>query len=395
MKRITNGLAFGLCLMVLTGCFSFGNSPAKVMEVVLGDLDGDGYLDVFIANGRTGEPYTYPEQIQYQILYNDGQGDFPRRGQLPQTFNNRNAALGDLDGDGSLDIVTVHPAMLLFFNDGSGGFSRHNLLREDPLYGTSHGGVALADLNGDGHLDLFKANCCGAVAFNHPEEPRLIKSLNMVWLNDGGGNFRGNQAFGEAGSHHLALGDLNGNGFIDAFIANGQTAQNDPSNQFRPILAVPNEVWFNDGEGFFSDSGQRLGLDESFSVALGDVSGDGFLDAAIGNRGADEIWLNDGSGNFSPLDQRFENGLTRRVFLLDLNGNGHLDLFAAGETRGRIWFNDGAGQFVEGSQQFSYGQYDGLALGDLNNNGAIDLFIAGINTYQVWLNDGSGHFARP
>jgi hypothetical protein len=253
------------------------------------------------------------------------------------------------------------------------------------------GGIALADLNNDGYLDIFKANCCGGVAFGQ-EETWLLKSHNFVWLNDGYGNFHNTgQLIGELGSNHVALGDLNGNGYPDAFVVNGQTQMNIEDSS---RMSTPNEVWFNDGQGFFSNSGQWLGLAESFSVALGDINGNGFLDAAVGNNGNDEIWLNDGSGFFMNSNQSIDNDLTRRVFLADLNGNGYLDLFTAGETTGRIWFNDGMGNFTADTQQFSYGQYDAVALGDLNNNGSIDIFVGGINDYQIWLNDGNGRFLR-
>lgn len=48
-----------------------------------------------------------------------------------------------------------------------------------------------------------------------------------------------------------------------------------------PVFDTPNTVWFNDGTGLFSDSGQRLGLTDSRAVAVGDVDGDGFLDAVV------------------------------------------------------------------------------------------------------------------
>jgi hypothetical protein len=64
----------------------------------------------------------------------------------------------------------------------------------------------------------------------------------------------------------------------------------------------PNTIWFNDGTGQFVDSGQRLGRSGTSAIALGDLDGDGDLDAFIGNGGfwsnsnADEVWFNDGLG---------------------------------------------------------------------------------------------------
>ena len=86
-------------------------------------------------------------------------------------------AIGDLDGDGDLDLVFANGRHLpekdlVFSNDGWGTFSAKREIgdRADPSYG-----AALGDLDGDGDLDLVVANDVGAPSF--------------VYLNDGHGNF--------------------------------------------------------------------------------------------------------------------------------------------------------------------------------------------------------------
>jgi hypothetical protein len=63
-----------------------------------------------------------------------------------------------------------------------------------------------------------------------------------------------------------ALGDVDGDGDLDALVANYEQA---------------NRVWLNNGSGTFSDSGQSLGSSKSVGAALGDVDGDGDLDAFV------------------------------------------------------------------------------------------------------------------
>ena len=77
---------------------------------------------------------------------------------------------------------------------------------------------------------------------------------------------------GSTSSYGLSLGDLDGDGDMDAFEAN--------------INSQPNKIWLNDGTGMFTDSGQTLGSQSSYCVALGDLDGDGDLDAEwLGTKG--------------------------------------------------------------------------------------------------------------
>src|SRR5262249_16172741 len=82
----------------------------------------------------------------------------------------------------------------------------------------------------------------------------------------------------------------------------GRQPQTSFSWQFR--TSVP------DGTGFFDDSGQRLGGGFSFGATLGDVNGDGNLDAFVTYSGfpsqPSEVWFNDGSGHFTDSGQRLD-----------------------------------------------------------------------------------------
>ena len=93
----------------------------------------------------------------------------------------------------------------------------------------------------------------------------------------------------------------------------------------------------------FIDSGQRLGSGRSWDVSLGDLDGDGDLDAFVANgiRGeiGSEVWINNGMGIFTLREQDLGYGMG--VDLGDLDGDGDLDVFIVGwEEVGRVWLND-------------------------------------------------------
>ncbi|MCL4266183.1 MAG: VCBS repeat-containing protein [Anaerolineae bacterium] len=374
-----------------------------VRHVAMGDVNGDGRLDAFLSVGSIGDGYWRADRV----LLNGGDGRFTDSGQELGEWRSFAAALGDINSDGDIDILSGSYSGLMYYqNDGSGAFVTTIYAPGDFVHRSSHLNVALADLDGDGSLDAFTTGCCGWIS-----QGVRYPAYSEVWLNDGAGGLRrSGQRIGQTGSNAVALGDLNGDGTIDAFLANGRTIHEQDASlpaiaRFRQwwravawgIVAeniytfnTPNTVWLNDGQAKFSDSGQQLGQAESMAAALGDVNGDGFLDAVVGNNGADEVWLNDGQGNFS-RGQRLGRELTWSVYLADLDGDGDLDLVVGGESNGRVWLNDGTGHFRRG-QGFGYGRYQSIAVGDVTGDGIVDIFVADVESYQVWRGVGDGRF---
>jgi hypothetical protein len=228
--------------------------------------------------------------------------------------------------------------------------------------------VALSDLDGDGDLDAFIAN---------NDEP------NKVWLNNGSGVFSdSNQNLGNSKSFNVGLEDLDGDGDPDAFIAN---------------FAQPNKVLLNNGSGVFRDSGQSLGNSASTSVELGDLDGDGDFDALVVNEESlDRVWLNNGSGVFSESGQIWPFALSHSIDLGDLDGDGDLDVFIAnlGQFVNRVWLNNGSGFFSDSNQSLGDSYSANVGLGDLDGDGDPDAFIANNDEpNKIWLNNGSGVFS--
>jgi hypothetical protein len=316
------------------------------------------------------------------------------RGQSIANDNGCGLALADLDGDGDMDIFVVCGV----WNMGKPNKVYFN--QGDGSFidsGQSMGnvnsfGVALADLDEDGDIDAFVAN--GAYSGGNP---------NKVWLNDGTGHFTDSRQFlGHNNTGSVVLADLDGDGDLDAFACNHPIWQNNRN------VGGGHRIWLNNGAGRFTGAGQDLGNAESRSVSLGDIDADGDLDALIANfRGyGNKFWLNDGAGHFTEGTQVLDSVESRKTLLADLDNDGDLDAFVTyfdnqnpSLCANKIWLNQGDGMFGDSGQRLGRLPTSGLALGDLDSDGDLDAFV--INSVwqetrpdEIWLNDGHANFTN-
>ena len=188
-------------------------------------------------------------------------------------------------------------------------------------------------------------------------------------------------------SWSVAWGDVDGDGDLDLAVGNSDEA---------------NQLYFNDGIGNLTLSPNALGTDSenTRSVAWGDVDGDGDLDLAVGNYGkANQLYLNDGTGNLtlSPNALGTDSENTRSVAWGDVNRDGYLDLAVGnyGEVN-QLYLNDGTGGFALSPNALGVDseRTTSVAWGDVNRDGYLDLAVGNYGeSNQLYLNDGTGGFA--
>lgn len=181
---------------------------------------------------------------------------------------------------------------------------------------------------------------------------------------------------GRSGSG-VALGDVDGDGDVDAVLCQST----DDS-----VLLL------NDGSGFFAKAEVWL-MPKCTDGELADLDGDGDLDFFLGQHlGECGVSWNDGSGGFSDSGQVIGSQASRsEVLLVDVDGDGDLDAVLPANSSSNdsvLWLNSGAGVFVDSGLVFGSFFARDVAAGD------VDL-VFGINgRNKLFLNDGDGVFAE-
>ncbi|PIV20895.1 MAG: hypothetical protein COS40_10190 [Deltaproteobacteria bacterium CG03_land_8_20_14_0_80_45_14] len=310
----------------------------------MGDLDNDGDLDVFNANGSL-------------LLINDGTGNFTYLTNDKTGLNygrDYSGAFGDINNDGYLDIFICSTTgdNRLFRNNGNLTFT--DITQQAGLKGinTYTVNAAFGDLNNDGHLDLF----VGAYGGSH-----------YIYLNNGDGTFtRILPSFSE-GYENVELGDIDGDGDLDVVVCAGNAV-----------------IYKNDGTGHFTRHQALPG--SSWDVALGDMDNDGYLDIITLNPG--RVFYNDGQGNFSLSNSvLLPRSGVYTISLADFDNDGDLDILYS--DYGYLIRNDGNRKFTDITplNQLSMPWYTVL-LGDIDNDGDIDI-VGGQYIYKNQMNNNN------
>ncbi len=403
------------------GRFQSVSLVARCLAVA--DVDGDGDVDLAVGqstqsapqytwlfrNDGTGHFGTDPRWIaptrdfattalRFADLDNDGDPDlievhdtapdtieanvggvfvpFPNDGLPLENTTSHDAAAFDVDADGDLDLlfaISGQPSRL-FLNDGTAHFTRAPSVVFDGATYDGHG-VAVADLDGDGHLDVFQAN----------------GGPNGIWFGDGAGGLVDTLPADVAPSALTGRaigGDLDGDGDRDLVLLDHDATL---------------DVLFNDGLGRFTQHVMNLPALSLLVPALGDVDGDGDLDLLVGSGSQDFIYRNPGDGHFE--SSTAELLTTTSLYhdfatFADLDADGDQDLIVTTGYQNRLFLNDGTGAFTESIDAFTrfggtYGLDTGhVAIGDIDQDGDLDVvFDDDDSQARIFVNDGHAVFA--
>jgi len=399
-----------------------------VAGVALLDYDGDGFLDIYLVNGAE-IPSLEKTSPKYwnRLFHNNRDGSFSdvtEKAGIAGSGYGMGVAVGDYDNDGRPDIFLANvTGNQLFHNNGDGTFT--DVTQKAGVAGALYTGRKMwsvsagwFDYNNDGLLDLFVVNYCqwevnrdpycalkeGLRAYCHPNKYPPLH--NTLYRNNGDGTFTdvshetGIDVFWGKGMS-VSFADYDGDGFLDAFVANDTT----PNYLFHNVKGKRfEEVGVAAGVAYSPDGNALSGMGSDFK----DINNDGLPDiwhTAVEHEDF-PLYLNQGSGLF--VDATVPSGLgqlTNRMTgwgngIFDFDNDGWKDLFVARSNvmdniqqaipsqaypeRNSIFRNLGNGKFEEvggqaGPDFLIAGAHRGVAFGDIDNDGRIDAVVTSLD----------------
>lgn len=282
----------------------------RPLDVAIGDLDGDGVLDLVSADVGDAKLSV--------LLGTDGGGDFAQAAAGPLSVSAHLLALSDVDRDGDLDVVaTQHNTAnaAVWLGDGTGGFSAASGSPFVVHQGVPHNhGLAVGDVSSDGVPDIITCN----------QEDRSLSVL----LGDGTGHFSpaANSPIRlKADPYVCRIADVDGDGNVDVVV---------------PLIGGAGVAFLRgDGRGGFAQApgSPYATVARPYTVAIADVDADGRADVVVAHDDSDQMTILAGQadGRLSPAT-RTPLALGKRVFVMapvDINGDGAMDVVAGAGDR--------------------------------------------------------------
>ncbi len=330
-------------------------------NVSVGDVNGDGHLDVVLIKGRH-----WP--LVDLVLVGDGSGTFspphPLRSVADRSYS---GILVDIDADGDLDVVVSNDypdPKLVYLNDGKGDFTVGSTFGHSE-WPTRE--VSVADLNGDGLPDIVVANRSGDPRAAQLDLAVDRSGLNYVCFNDGEGHFSEDcVGFSGESATTITAADFDGDGATDLVVPHRDGGQS--------------HIYLNDGHGSFRERVAFGPTDAAIRKAEAvDLNSDGILDlVTIDQRKGAAVYIGRQEGGFgSPQPLGDSASTPYALAVADLNEDGIVDVIVGHiEARPVAYFGSGKGGFSAVEFGDDQGRAYGFATGDLDKDGFTDIAMA-------------------
>lgn len=407
--------------------------------VALLDFDRDGDLDLLLIQGAdlplhdppgpmtvsnpgpTGDRLYRNEIVETGVLRFT---DVSERAGIGTDDYGMGVAVADYDRDGWLDLyVTNFGDNTLWHNEGDGTFRDVTTQAgvNDSRWSTA---AVFADYDGDGWLDLLVINYVGFTLAGHKECFNFRSTLDYcgpasyrpqpdsLFHNRGDGTFENRSAESQIGRGSgagmgVVAEDLNGDGWIDFYVANDGT---------------PNRMWLNRGDGTFEDEALLAGCaynedgvaEASMGIDVADFDEDGDADLVMTHL-EDEthtVYVNDGKGWFADRTNEIEIGTPSKdatgfgTRWIDFDNDGWLDLYVANggvravknrdlgrdpypyDQHNQLFRSIAGARFEEVALQEAEPRVGrGAAFGDIDNDGDTDIIVSNNSgPVELWLN---------
>lgn len=389
--RINNSGRTTICINDGIGNFSISQFELpwlKYSDLVLGDVDGDNDLDLFLtgtdnnSNALTG------------LFLNDGLGEFVL--DSLNSFEQLKASVAnfiDIDNDSDLDIISSGESSpgifktIVYLNNGSGNYTFDS---RNQILGSTNGQLKSIDANNDNYPDLIISGVRGGG----------FDTRTLLYLNDSGVlKLDTSNNFPYITNGSISTTDLNNDGNLDIMVIS--SLNTNPKT----------ELFYNIGNGKYVEDSLNTITDASVGCVVPlDLNADGYQDLLI--LGEDRTWnplsdmfLNDQNGQFNKVEVNIMEVLLNGVSInSDIDKDGDLDLFMTGRdeknrAKSLLYKNDGSGNFQRVNSSILNVQDGESVFVDIDLDLDDDLIVSGKNSsgvpvVYIYTNDGLGNFSK-
>lgn len=390
----------------ITGSAGVGGTKSWSTGVAMADVNGDGYLDIYVCNSGDIEG----DDKENELFINNGNLTFSERaaefGLADQGFSTH-AAFFDFDKDGDLDcyllnnsfrpIATLGYRNVRHIRDDKGG---DKLFRNDHgrfsdiseqagIFGSVIGfglGVTVGDVDLDGWQDIYISND--------------FFERDYLYINQRNGTFEEQLTEQMGHTSHFSMGadlaDVNNDGFPEIFVTDmlppdlkrlKQTTQFTSFDEYQTMLRngfhhqfMRNTLQLNNGDGTFSDISQMTGVhatDWSWGALMADFDNNGFKDIFVCNGIFKDVTDQDFI-NFLANDENIKAAQMGKK----VDFKNFVDRMPSVKLSNFIFSNEGNLRFSNKTEDWGLDKpshSNGAAYGDLDNDGDLDLIVNNVN----------------